>query len=168
MNIYDAHSLSFIEIIKNLSIEDIGKLCQTNKEYNQLCTDPKFWTYLLERDYGISDKIDYEMFDTSMIQDPRAFYLNRKKDPRTKIAEAYKAFFNYEFFLLNNSVYIDFINCTTKLPFLINNNIVSPGFTSKLIQIPITISFAVNGPEDPVILTTDRDEFVSHFNPTEQ
>lgn len=52
----------FDYVIKNLDLNSIVNLCQTNSSYSQICQRPKTWTDLLKRDYNV-DYIPNDMMD---------------------------------------------------------------------------------------------------------
>jgi hypothetical protein len=65
-------------ITKDLSYEELVKLCQTNPRYRYLCDDPRVWRFFLRRDFGTV----YTGID------PKAEYLRRVALNRSAVSIA--------------------------------------------------------------------------------
>jgi hypothetical protein len=82
-----------LEILKNLSYEDLSILCQTNDIYHEICQLDSTWKYLLERDFYVKARPD---------QNPKMLYLDFRhalnifsKNFRIVTQTALKAFVDY-------------------------------------------------------------------------
>lgn len=127
--------LRFVEIINNLDSGSIGRLCQTNREFYAWCTDPeqKLWKYLMKKNYNfpIDKNINY-----------RDTYIYYKTNVISKIAELYRFYFDFEYFLIerDNDSIVDFYNCVLKRPVsdpMDNRKLIVPG--TKIDHISIRI-----------------------------
>jgi hypothetical protein len=62
---------------RELSVEDLLKLCATNKEFLKICNSPETWSFLLQRDFNIPLKITKNrslIYDQSKITNPKEQY----------------------------------------------------------------------------------------------
>jgi len=65
-----------VETLRNLSVEDLARVCQTNVQISQACQDPALWQALVLRDFpGV------RVFG---VADPRALYMDTREQQRAQ------------------------------------------------------------------------------------
>jgi hypothetical protein len=96
------------EYFRHLDYRDIMNLCQTNQGMRQLCRDERLWQYLMKRDFNLPYLGSYLNY--------RRLYQFYHETPFAKMAELYRYFFDFEYFLIEpgNESIIDFYKCTLK------------------------------------------------------
>lgn len=148
-------------ILQSLPGESIGRLFQVNKQYHSLRNDAGFWRYMLQTYYGVPNGyIRNESTDNL-----RREYLLRRMDPRVYIAEAYKAYFDYEVYsLVASEEGIEFYSCVLKRDMRNRNGTLYTKGTQfsiitvfQIVQVPIYTTDYVVHSEDVSEITHEKD-----------